>query len=375
MILSVIKKELQIARRDKVYILLTVIAPVTMLLLFGYGFTLDVDNIPFAVLDQDRSQYSREYVELYPNSKNFIFRGYVSSYEESYEKILRGKIRAVIVIPPDFSNNLRKNIKAQIQVLIDGSFPNMGNAIKGYVSAINADYSKRILDLYLRKTKGLKEKEITPVMLEARVWFNPQLESRNFIIPGLLVTTLTFYPALLSTLAVVYEKEKGSLSRIISSPLAPHQFLIGKMLAYTAISFINFTILLLLILFFFQIPLQGSLPLLIFASLLYIGCTVNLGLLISTIVKTEVAAMLFTTVATILPSHLYSGFFVPISSMSPEAQVISSLFPAVYYMNIVRSLFLKGLGFVDLWQNFLAISVYGLSLAFLSQVIFRKKIG
>ncbi|MBI4595015.1 MAG: ABC transporter permease [Candidatus Tectomicrobia bacterium] len=374
MILAIIKKELQTARRDKTYILLTVVAPVTMMLLFGYGFTLDVDNIPLAVLDHDKGVYSREYIELYPNSKYFVFAGYVRDYEEIYEKILRGTIRAALIIPPYFSRDIRENRKTAVQVIIDGSFPNMGNAIKGYMSAINADFSKRILSSYLRQTKGLKEKDFSPIRLEARVWFNPQMESRNFIIPGLLVTTLTFYPALLSTLAVVFEKEKGSLARIISSPLRPHQFLLGKMMAYTLISFVNFLLLLLLVLFFFQIPLKGSLALLIFASVLYIFCTVNIGLLISTLVKTEVAAMLLTTVSTILPSHLYSGFFVPISSMSPGAQVISSLFPAVYYMNIVRGLFLKGLEFMDLWPNYLAIVCYALILIFLSQIIFRKRL-
>lgn len=375
MILTIIKKELQTARRDKTYIILTVVAPVTMMLLFGYGFTLDVENIPLAVLDHDKGIYSREYIRLYPNSKYFLFTGYVADYEDIYQKILRGSIRAALIIPPDFSRDIRENRKTDIQVIIDGSFPNMGSAIKGYVSAINADFSKHILGAYLREAKGVKDKDFSPVRLEARVWFNPQMESRNFIIPGLLVTTLTFYPALLSTLAVVFEKEKGSLTRIISSPLRPYQFLMGKMLAYTLISFVNFVLLLLLVLLFFQIPLRGSLTLLIFSSVLYIFCTVNIGLLISTLVKTEVAAMLLTTIATILPSHLYSGFFVPISSMSPTAQVISSLFPAVYYMNIVRGLFLKGLNFLELWPNFLAIACYTLVLIFLSQVIFRKTLG
>jgi ABC-2 type transport system permease protein len=233
------------------------------------------------------------------------------------------------------------------------------------MEAINAQFNEDLIK-YLGP-------ELIPLRIESRVWFNPELKSKNFIVPGIIVTILLFYPALLATLAVVREKEQGSILNILSSPLRPWEYIVGKLVPYLLISLLVFLFIFLLALVFFKLPFRGSFPLLLASSLFYLLGTVGIGLLISILLRTQVGAMLLTSIVTIIPAFLYSGFFVPISSMGKVSQVESYFFPSRYYMKIVRGIFLKGIGLGVLWPDILALIAYALIPLTLSILMFKKR--
>jgi len=364
---TVIKKEFLEIRRSKLYIALSIVVPGMLMVIFGYGMSLDVKDIAIAVWDLNRTPESREYISSLLNSGYFRLGFYAQGQEEMEEALRRGKIRGALIIPSDFSSKLGAGRPAEIQLLIDGSFPNQASTVKSYMEAINAQFNEDLVE-YLAP-------ELTPIRIESRVWFNPELVSKNFIVPGIIVTTLLFYPALLATLAVVREKEQGSILNILSSPIQPWEYIVGKMIPYLVISLFIFFVLFLLAVSIFQIPFRGSFPLLLLSSLFYLLGTVGIGLLISVLLRTQVGAMLMTSIATIIPAFLYSGFFVPISSMGKVAQVESFFFPSRYYMKIVRDTFLKGIGWDRLWPDMLALAIYAFILLALSVRLFKKKIG
>jgi ABC-2 type transport system permease protein len=364
---TIVGKEFLEIRRSKLYIALSIVVPGTLMMIFGYGMSLDVKDIAVAVWDLNRTLESREYVASFLNSGYFRLGFYARGQDEMEEALRRGRIRGALVIPADFSSKLEAGKAAQVQLLIDGSFPNQASTVKGYMEAINAQFNENLVR-YLAP-------ELNPIRIESRVWFNPELASKNFIVPGVIVTILLFYPALLATLAVVREKEQGSILNILSSPIRPWEYIVGKMIPYLIISLFVFFFLFLLALWSFRIPFRGSFPLLLVASVFYLLGTVGIGLVISVLLRTQVGAMLLTSIVTIIPAFFYSGFFVPIPSMGKVSQVESYLFPSRYYMRIVRDSFLKGIGWDRLWPDILALAIYALILLSASILLFRKKVG
>jgi len=349
---SIIKKEFLEVRRSKLYIALSFGVPGMLMLLFGYGMSMDVKDIAVAIWDLSKTQESREYISSFLNSGYFRLGFYAQSQAEIEEALRRGRVRGALVLPSDFSSKLKEGRSVEVQLLIDGSFPNQASTVKSYMEAINAQFNEDLIK-YLGP-------ELIPLRIESRVWFNPELKSKNFIVPGIIVTILLFYPALLATLAVVREKEQGSILNILSSPLRPWEYIVGKLVPYLLISLLVFLFIFLLALVFFKLPFRGSFPLLLASSLFYLLGTVGIGLLISILLRTQVGAMLLTSIVTIIPAFLYSGFFVPISSMGKVSQVESYFFPSRYYMKIVRGIFLKGIGLGVLWPDILALIAYAL---------------
>ncbi|MFH0872793.1 MAG: ABC transporter permease [bacterium] len=364
---TIIEKEFLEIRRSRLYIGLTVLVPTTLMLMFGYGMSLDVKDIAVAVWDLDRTPVSRDYISSFLNSGHFRLGFYARNQGEIEEALRRGKIRGALILPADFSSKLGAGRLVQVQLLIDGSFPNQASTVKGYMEAINAQFNEDLIQ-YLAP-------EIVPLRIESRVWFNPELKSRNFIVPGVIVTTLLFYPALIATLAVVREKEQGSILNILSSPVRPWEYIVGKMIPYVLISLCVFGFLFIIAFWFFRIPFTGSFPLLALASVFYLLGTVGIGLLISVLLRTQVGAMLLTSIVTIIPAFFYSGFFVPISSMGKVSQVESFLFPSRYYMRIVRDSFLKGVGWDLLWPDILALAAYAFILLSASILLFKKRVS
>jgi len=363
---AIIGKEFLEIKRSKLYIALSVVVPGTLMMIFGYGMSLDVKDIAIAIWDLNRTPESREYISSFLNSGYFRL-GFYAKGEKEMEKALRqGKIRGALIIPSDFSSKLGAGRSAEVQLLIDGSFPNQASTVKSYMEAINAQFNEDLIK-YLAP-------ELTPIRVESRVWFNPELVSKNFIVPGIIVTILLFYPALLATLAVVREKEQGSILNILSSPIRPWEYIVGKTIPYLVISLFVFFFIFLLAFWVFRIPFRGSFPLLLVSSIFYLVGTVGIGLVISILLRSQVGAMLMTSIATIIPAFLYSGFFVPISSMGKVAQVESFFFPSRYYMKIVRDTFLKGSGWDRLWPDILALALYAFTLLALSIRLFKKKI-
>lgn len=364
---TIVRKEFREIRRSKLYIGLSLVVPGTLMLIFGYGMSMDVKDIAIAIWDLDQSPESREYISSVLQSGTFRLGFYAKNEIQIEEALHQGAIRGALSIPSDFSSRLRGSKATQVQLLIDGSFPNQASTVKGYLEAINAKFNEDLI--------RYQAQQLIPLQIESRVWFNPELKSRNFIVPGIIVTILLFYPALIATLAVVREKEGGSILNILSSPVRPWEYILGKLIPYVFISFLVFLGLFLLALWLFHIPFRGDFFLLAFASLLYLFGTVGIGLIISVLLRTKVGAMLLTSIVTIIPAFFYSGFFVPISSMEKVSQVESFLFPSRYYMKIVRYTFLKGIGWEFLWMDIGALALYAFTLISFSILMFRKRMA
>ena len=363
-IIPIIKKEIIESRKDPYFLALAVILPLFLLFTFGYSFTLDVINVPTAVYDRDRTPASRDYISHFVDSSYFTLRYYLQDEKDINRLLDHGSVRVVLIIPENFSNRLAKKLKPQVQTLIDGSYPVTGRAIVNYIKAINATYSA--------KNPSYRN---PPVEAESRVWFNPTLEMKNYVVSGLFVVILLAFPPLLTTLAVVREKENGSIQQIFVSPIKSYEYILGKMIPYVAITFLDLFMIIFFALYWFDLPLRGSFLLLLFTSAIYIFCTVGLGLLISTVTKSQLAAMLLVMAGAMLPSLYFSGFFFPVDKIPFLLQINAYLFPGKYFNDIARGIFLKGSGINDLFPNIICLSVYTALIFFLAWLNFKKKLS
>lgn len=372
-LVAILKKEFRELLRDPLYLTFALIAPVIIIVLMGYGMILDVKNIPVSFIDYDRTQLSREYRFSFTNSDYFKFYRFIDSYKEAEEVIQSGECRIVVVIPPDFSRKLYSGKPAQVQILIDGSFPMRAEVMKGYVSAINNQFNQRLLKDFAQR-QGISQFTF-PISVEMRAWYNPAMESKNFILPGELVTTLMFYSVLLASLIVVREKESGSIFNLYCSPVKPWEVVFGKAIPYITVSFFTYLIIFVLTVLLFKTKFIGSFIFLTFSTVIYLFCTVGVGVLISVLAKTQITAMLIAFLGTIIPSFIYSGYFSPITSMSETGQLISKTIPASYFMDIVRGVYLKGIGIESHITDLISLLLYATVVYSLAILFFRKRIG
>lgn len=374
---AIMYKEWREILRDRLFLALAFVVPASLMLVFGYGISLDVENLPFAVLDQDRSAMSRDYLHRFIDSRYFDYQGDVSSARELDPLLADSDIRFAIIIPPKFQENLLSGRPVAVQSLIDGVFPFRASTSKGYVIAINAAFNSELLAGYISRRLGIRQEQgtnmVQPVGVQLRYLYNQEVKSTWSIATALIMFVLMIIPPFLTALGVVREKENGSIYNIYASTVSRGEFLIGKLTPYVGISIINMFILWLMVLFLFRAPFKGD-PLFFFmASVIYVICTTGIGLLVSLIVRTQVAAMMMTVVVTIVPSVLYSGLLVPIASMAPQGQFEAHLFPAMYYTDIALGSFLKGIGLEQLWGRVLALSIYAAVLWMLGYLLFHKR--
>ena len=371
---AVIRKEMREVLRDPIYLALAIAVPLVVTTLLALGFVLDVKHLPVAFHDQDRSPLSRDYMYAFTNSEYFRLVTLVNSADELDHLIESGQVRAAVVIPPDFSRRLSGGHAASVQVLVDGSFPSRALVASGYIAAIDAQFSAMQVSAYLAR-HGLVRIDVVPVSVEGRVWFNPSLETKNSLVPGLMVISLMFYPGLLAALVLVREKERGTIFNLYCSPVRRWEVIVGKAVPYIALAFVVYLLLLSLNLFVFRVRFVGSPFVLTTAALLYITACVGFGLVISVFTTTQVGAMLVTFIALMTPSILFSGLMTPVSSMEPSAQVISRLIPASYFITMVRGVFLKGLGFRAFAGDLLALSAFAAVVYGIAILAFRKRAG
>ncbi len=350
------RKELAELRRDRRYLGLAVGLPLVLLLLFGYAASLDVNRVPTAIYNLDGSEESLDYLSAFMGSGYFSIVATVHSYDEIGALLDRGKIDCALIIPPDFAARLLGGERARVQVFIDGSFPNTAAIIQGYVDALNAAYVRQLVVRH--RARGPAAPVVEPVAVEARVWFNPSLKSVYYMVPGLFAVILMAFPPLLSALSIVRERERGSFKQLLMAAVSAWDVLLGKLIPYALIAFVDMLVILVVGTFWFHVPFRGRLELLIIMSFVYVLATVGIGLFISTFPRSQLAAMLLALVATMLPSFLYSGFLFPISSMSPDARLMTYLFPARYFVSICRGIYLKGIGLGYLWPEALILLIY-----------------
>jgi ABC-2 type transport system permease protein len=371
---AVAKKEAREIFRDPITLGIAILLPVVMMFLFSYAITLDVREIRLAVLDQDRSAESREYLSSFLESGYFRLEAYVSHSKDIERLLDRGTARMALIIPPDFSKRLRQGLSSEVQTLLDGSFANTAIVASNYAAAIDEIQNARLRSYYLAQRFGPLELA-RAIKTEPRVRFNPELRSANFIIPGLFAVILMAFPPMLTALAVVREKERGSIKQIFASPIAPWEFICGKLLPYTAIAFLEMLLLLGVGISWFRVGVLGSVPLLLSLTLLYVACTVGIGLLVSTVTQSQVVAVLLAIILTLMPSFLFSGFLFPIATMPDVFRYYTYLFPARYFNEIARGIVLKGIGLYHLWFSAALLLVYAAAVLTCATIRFSKKIG
>jgi len=371
-------KEAKEIWRDKIYLVMAFIFPLMLMNVLGFGLSFDVEQLPFAVVDEDNSSLSRELSHKFIDSRYFRYTGHLPTVKAGEMQLKRSKIRFLLVIPPGFERQLKQGRTAQIQTQIDGLFTYRAKVVKGYVSATIAHFNQQLLQQWMSKTRGISQQRLKamlqPITLHTRYLYNNELRSIWSTGSGMIMLIMLMSPALLTALGVVREKESGSIYNIYASTVSRAEFITGKLLPYVLISLINITILTFAALTLFGVPFKGDPILFAFSSLIYVTCAAGIGLLISVFVNSQAAAALIAILGTLIPGMMYSGLMVPVSSMGAEAQIQAHLFPAYYELQIVWGSFLKGQGWPELWSNLLILTLYAVALWLLAVWKFKKRV-
>ena len=343
-----------------------------MLLLFGYALTLDVDKVPLVIWDQNRSQTSREFIDHFLGSRYFSLEGYVDNYTEAEKSIDSRRALVSLVIPSDFAGRIAAGKTTTVQMILDGSDSNTATIAGGYAEVIVAAFSQDLLLQEFRRSGG--GPLAAPVELRPRVWFNADLESRNYIIPGLIAVIMMVIAALLTSLTVAREWEQGTMEQLIATPVKPSELIIGKLIPYFTIGMCDVFLAVLMGEFLFHVPLRGSVVLIFVQAAIFLVGTLSLGMLISIVTKSQLLASQLAMVATFLPAFLLSGFAYPIRSMPPVLQWITYLVPAKYFVILLKGIYLKGVGPRVLYVEGIFLAVFGLVMFVLANKKFKKKL-
>jgi len=374
---AVTYKEWREIFRDRLFFIMAFVLPIGIFLVVGFGISFDVEKITFAVLDQDNTAMSRDFLHRFIDSRYFDYKGHVQSEREFDPLLADSNIRFAIIIPPRFEEQLLSGQATSVQSLIDGVFPYRAEVAKGYVTAIIANFNTQSLAEYLARKRGISKgqaiAQVSPLRLESRYLYNQALRSQWSISSGLMMLVLMVAPPFLTALGVVREKENGSIYNIYASTISRSEFILGKLLPYLLISCLNILILWWLVMRVFGTPFKGHPFFYYIASIIYVLCTSGVGLVVSLLVRTQVAAVMLTIVLSFVPAMLYSGLLVPVDSMGRETQIEAHLFPTLYYLRITWGSFLKGLGWTDLWFDVAILLSYALILWGIGFLNFHKR--
>jgi len=372
-ILHIIKKEFLQFKRDPKMFGLILFAPIFQLLFFGYAATLDLNNVRTVVYDQDNSSTSRKLIEKFTSSGFFVIDHYENNYTGVQEEIEKGNCLLALVIPKDFEKKINRRESSPLQAIFNGSDGNSASIAAGYVSTIVSTYSTQIVQEYLDQS-GKKIKPVEVINSEVRVWYNPELKTRIFMVPGIVGMLLTVITLILTSLAVVKEKEIGTLEQLIVTPIKPYQLIIGKLVPFIILGFISVVVVITAMNAIFSIHVRGSIVFLFFSSFLYILSTLGLGLFVSTISKTQQQAMMIAIFGVMMPMIYLSGFTFPLENMPVIIQYIGYAIPLKYFINIIRGVVLKGNGFAEHWPDLLALLFMGASILIFSSLRFKKRL-
>jgi ABC-2 type transport system permease protein len=335
--------------------------PIVLLLLFGYAITFDIRHVPLGIIDQDHSTLSRDFIGRVRASEYFDLRFLSDDYSRTDRLLDSGRTRIIIVIPKDFSKDAEQTAGASLQLLVDGSNNNTALVALGYVSRLIQAYAADILT-ERRNAQGGSSLARFPAVIEPRirVWFNPELKSTNFIIPGLITVVMMVMTALLTSLTIAREWENGTMEQLMAGPLRPHEIVIGKLLPYFLLGLAQAVLVVLAGTLIFNVPLKGNILCLFVVTCVFLLCGLGIGLFLSITAKSQQLAYMFAVLTTLLPSFLLSGFIFPISSMPKAVQAVTYLVPARYFLYTLRGIFLKNYGFGLLWPEILALGAFGL---------------
>lgn len=371
-IMAILIKEFKQVFRDPRMKTVIFITPLVQIILFGYAANKDINYVPTAIYDQDNTKESRKLLHDFTFSKYFIPEHYISSNKEQDHILDKGLASLVIHIDRGFGRYLASGKDAQVQLAFDGTDSNTTMVVMGYAGTVVGDYS---YDWMKKKAAATGQIINVPsVDLRDRPWFNGNLVSRNYYLPGVIATIVTMMSLLLSAMAIVKEKEIGTMEQLIVSPLKPLELIIGKLLPFAILALIQITLITLLGIFWFHVPMRGNLALLIFSTCIYLFTSLGIGLFISTISSTQQEAMM-SVFLFFMPTVLLSGFAYPIANMPKLVQWFTFFNPLRYFMVVIRSIFLKGVGIEVLWSQLVPLLVMGILVITVSTLRFRKSLG
>ncbi len=366
---AVIGKEFLHIRRDKRTLGIMFLMPVVEMVLLGYVATTNIEHLRTAVLDRDRTHQSRALIDAYQASNYFDIMYYVENEQAIMTLLDGGKARAGMIIPTGYGEKLTKGRRPQVSFLIDGSDPNVSNTAFAAAQAVGQAKSTEVV----QELMGIDLTDMPGIDVRPRVLYNPEMKSSAFMIPALIGLVLQFLVTLFTSMAIVREREQGTIEQLIVTPIRPLELVLGKVIPYVAVAFFDLSEVLIIGVFWFGVPIKGSMTLLLSLSTLFLITVLGMGLLISTAAHTQQEAM-FMTMFTALPSIFLSGFFFPLEAMPAALQAISYLIPLRYFLIIVRSIVLKGVGADLLLNEIVALCIFGVLMLGLASTRFRKKL-
>ncbi|MGB5987096.1 MAG: ABC transporter permease [Desulfobacterales bacterium] len=370
---AVARKEFIHVLRDWRSLYLAIAIPIILIWLFGYALNMDLDQVPTAVWDQSRTPQSRELLSLFHGSPYFDLRETADSYRGLTEGLDRGRIMVALVIPSDFAWRISAGQTTQIQVILEGSDATNANLALGYVQALAQIYNRnlRVRGLHAAGLQG----PLPGASLEPRAWYNPDLVSKNVIIPGIIAVVMVVIASMLTSFTVAKEWEMGTMEQLISTPLRAPELVLGKVLPYFTIGMLDVTLAVIMGRLIFQVPLRGS-PALVFAmAAIFLSGALFFGLMLSIALKSQVLANQIAIVGSYLPTLLLSGFVFGIHNMPAPIQAITTIVPARYFVALLRGIYLKGIGLEILWLNALLLMVYALIMAVLAHRKMKLKLA
>ncbi len=366
--LAVARKEARQIVRDSRSLYLALGIPVMLMVLFGYALSLDVDKIPLAVWDQDRSPQSRELVDRLTSSGYFTLISSPELYKPIVHAVDKTDVNVGVTIPFDFSRNLKKGRSTRIQAIVDGSDSTRAGLAIVYLETIMATFDEDFRKKALTR-QSVEQRVTTPVEPRIRLLYNPELKSRNNIIPGLIAIIMMVIAALLTSLTIVRERETGTMEQLISTPVKPNELIVGKLIPYFALGYVDLLMVYLMGQYVFDVPLRGSLLLMFLVSSLFLIGAMSLGFLISVIATNQFFATQLALLGTFLPSFLLSGFVFPIANMPDVLQVVTYLIPARHFVTVLRAIYLKGVGIGSIAVPVAMLAIFAL---FMTTVASRK---
>lgn len=356
-------------RRDARSLFLTLFIPSMLVLLFGYALVFDVKHVKLGIYDQDRSYFSRQYLERFSHTEYLSIEKYLQDYTEIDRLINNGTIAVAIVIPPNFERKFNSGKTTEVQILVDGSDSMSALIATGYIRAITYEFTREILENELRK-KGIASIQ-QPIDIKNRIWYNPELKSRNFIIPGNLGLILAIIAALITSLTISREWERGTMETLITTPVRGYEVVLGKLIPYIFIGIFDVTCALAIGYFVFDVPFKGSFIQLSLISVFFLIGTCSLGVLISSITRVQVLSVQLAIVVTYLPSFILSDFIFPIRNMPLVIQIITYIVPAKYMIVVLKGIILKGVGYSALYTQIVFLIIFCIIVLTLSVKNFR----
>jgi len=370
---AVARKESIHIVRDPLSLAIAIAMPMLLLLLYGYALTLDVDHVPLVVWDQSESQTSREFISRFTGSRYFALVSHVRNYREVEQAIDSGEALMALIAPRDFAQHIESGRAASVQVIVDGSDSNTATIAMGYADVVAQTYSQDVAMHRVQQTGGTVLRP--PLDLRPRVWFNADLESKNYIIPGLIAVIMMIIAALLTSLTVAREWERGTMEQLISTPVKGRELILGKLLPYFAIGMFDVLLAVLMGELLFHVPLRGNVAVLFGMAAIFLAGSLSLGMVLSIVTKSQLLASQLAMMLTFLPAYLLSGFISSISNMPKALQLLTYLVPARYFVTLLKGIYLKGVGLEILAMEAGLLTIFGVAMVALANVKSKKKLG